>query len=111
MNVGNYGYSQQYLLNSNSPKLQNEHEKIKSSENVGLSPKIAKIDEAKLTETIDTTETKSEDPASKIKSFAYGVLGLDHPDTVEKNRQDTAYTAGKYVSGLRAIGSILSVIV
>ncbi|MDR9827399.1 hypothetical protein RCJ22_17475 [Vibrio sp. FNV 38] len=41
-----------------------------------------------------------------MESFAYGALGMDHPDVV-KEQDDPSYTAGQYVSAAATIGGIL----
>lgn len=40
------------------------------------------------------------------KSFAYGALGLDHPDTVP-TENDTSYDAGKWLSAIGTVATVL----
>ncbi|WP_162046768.1 hypothetical protein [Vibrio taketomensis] len=42
----------------------------------------------------------------KVESFAAGALGMDHPDVV-KEEEDDSYTAGQFVSAAATIGGIL----
>lgn len=45
-----------------------------------------------------------------MKSFAYGALGMDHPEEVENN-DDPAYSAGQALSAIGTIGTILAILV
>lgn len=47
-----------------------------------------------------------ESETSGITSFAYGAIGLDHPDEVEQV-DDSSYTAGQFVKGALSVGAIL----
>jgi len=55
-------------------------------------------------------EGKEPEETSAVKSFAYGALGMEHPEKVQES-DDSSYTAGKFVSALGTIGTILAVIV
>ncbi|OOF32667.1 hypothetical protein [Salinivibrio costicola] len=55
-------------------------------------------------------EGKEPEETSAVKSFTYGALGMDHPEKVQES-DDSSYTAGKFVSALGTIGTILAVIV
>ncbi|WOT04565.1 hypothetical protein [Shewanella youngdeokensis] len=45
-----------------------------------------------------------------LKSFAFGALGLDHPEKVEE-KEDTSYTAGQYVKAAATIGSMIALFI
>lgn len=50
---------------------------------------------------------KSEKTVSdKVESFAHGALGMDHPDTV-KEEEDDSYSAGQFVSAAATVGGLL----
>jgi hypothetical protein len=55
-------------------------------------------------------EGKAPEETSAVKSFTYGALGMEHPEKVQES-DDSSYTAGKFVSALGTIGTILAVIV
>ncbi|WP_077773617.1 hypothetical protein [Salinivibrio sp. MA427] len=55
-------------------------------------------------------EGKEPEETSAVKSFTYGALGMEHPEKVQES-DDSSYTAGKFVSALGTIGTILAVIV
>ncbi|ROV59523.1 hypothetical protein EGH82_13275 [Vibrio ponticus] len=42
----------------------------------------------------------------KVESFAAGALGMDHPDTI-KEEEDDSYSAGQFVSAAATIGGLL----
>ncbi|WP_299017203.1 hypothetical protein [uncultured Photobacterium sp.] len=42
----------------------------------------------------------------KAESFAYGALGMDHPDEVQQNTDDF-YTAGQVLSALGTVATVL----
>ena len=46
----------------------------------------------------------------KVESFAHGALGMDHPDTI-KEEEDDSYSAGQFVSAAATIGGILLMLV
>ncbi|PSW19309.1 hypothetical protein C9I98_13150 [Photobacterium sanctipauli] len=46
------------------------------------------------------------DSAGKAESFAYGALGMDHPDEVKENTDDF-YTAGQVLSALGTVATVL----
>lgn len=79
-----------------SPQAAKHHVDVKGGANAGA---VAKAQEGKEPE-----ET------SAVKSFTYGALGMDHPEKVQES-DDSSYTAGKFVSALGTIGTILAVIV
>jgi hypothetical protein len=41
-----------------------------------------------------------------VEAFAYGALGMDHPDVV-KEQNDPSYTAGQYISAAATIGGLI----
>lgn len=48
--------------------------------------------------------------AGGLKSFTYGALGMDHPDSLE-NKEDTSYTSGQYLKAAATLGSIIALFV
>ena len=48
--------------------------------------------------------------SDKVESFAAGALGMDHPDTVEED-DDDSYSAGQFVSAAATIGGLLLMLV
>ena len=42
----------------------------------------------------------------KVESFAAGALGMDHPDTI-KEENDDSYSAGQFLSAAATVGGIL----
>ncbi|WP_394147363.1 hypothetical protein [Shewanella atlantica] len=60
--------------------------------------------------TKDSAEKAKEEPSGGVKSFAYGALGMDHPDEVEK-KEDDSYTAGQYLKAAATIGSVIALFV
>ncbi|OOE94713.1 hypothetical protein [Salinivibrio sp. AR640] len=79
-----------------SPQAAKNNVDVKDGANAGA---VAKAQEGK-----DPEET------SAVKSFTYGALGMEHPEKVQES-DDSSYTAGKFVSALGTIGTILAVIV
>jgi len=52
-------------------------------------------------------EAKADKSVSeKVESFAHGALGMDHPDTV-KEEEDDSYSAGQFVSAAATVGGLL----
>ncbi|EOX3351873.1 hypothetical protein [Vibrio cholerae] len=52
------------------------------------------------------SESKEGKTSNKVQAFAYGAIGMDHPDKVQEEK-DTAYSAGRYLSAAATIGGIL----
>ncbi|WP_428772011.1 hypothetical protein [Vibrio sp.] len=54
-----------------------------------------------------TTEAKADKTVGdKVESFAHGALGMEHPDKL-KEEEDDSYSAGQYMSAALTIGGIL----
>ena len=49
---------------------------------------------------------KDKSVGDKVESFTYGALGMEHPEKL-KEEKDDSYSAGQYVSGLATAGAIL----
>lgn len=62
------------------------------------------------TTTEATSGTKEVEAKSPVKSLAYGALGQDHPEDVEKSTDDY-YTAGQVLSALGTVGTVVSVLI
>jgi hypothetical protein len=57
----------------------------------------------------DTTQPLTE-PASPVKSFAFGALGLDDPNAKETDTNQF-YTAGKVIAAAVTVGKIISLFI
>jgi hypothetical protein len=55
-------------------------------------------------------DKKDKSVGDKVESFTYGALGMEHPDKIEEEK-DNSYSAGQYFSGAATIGAILLAIV
>lgn len=78
---------------------------VLSDEGKAMLDDLSTIDkEAKLAKKGDETV------GDKVESFAYGTLGMDHPDEIE-TEDDNSYTAGQYLKGALTIGGLLLAIV
>ncbi|MEZ8493513.1 hypothetical protein AB6C81_14850 [Vibrio splendidus] len=72
-----------------------------SDEGKALLSALKEIDkEAKKVEAENATVT------DKVESFAHGALGMDHPDKIEEE-EDNSYSAGQYLSAAATVGGIL----
>ncbi len=72
-----------------------------SEEGKALLSALQEIDkESKLAAEQNRTVT------DKVESFAHGALGMDHPDSLEEE-QDDSYSAGQYLSAAASIGGVL----
>ena len=69
---------------------------------------LAKQSAVNKTELLDNGEDKSF--GDHLESFAYGTLGIDHPDQIEEQTDDS-YTAGQYLKGALTVGGLLLAIV
>ncbi|OLQ73560.1 hypothetical protein BIT28_08260 [Photobacterium proteolyticum] len=68
-------------------------------------------EEAKRMQAADTGKQKTEaddgtQTTQLAESFAYGALGMDHPDEVKQNTDDF-YTAGQVLSALGTVATVL----
>jgi len=78
---------------------------VLSDEGKAMLDSLSEIDkEAQLAKKGDETV------GDKVESFAYGTLGMDHPDEIKKE-DDESYTAGQYLKGALTIGGLLLAIV
>lgn len=62
------------------------------------------------TEASATGGSGTQDASTGLKSFAYGVLGLESP-TAQAQDSDTLYTAGKWLAAAVTVGGIVSLFV
>jgi hypothetical protein len=44
--------------------------------------------------------------SDKVEAFTYGALGMEHPDKV-KEKDDSFFSAGQYLSAAATVGSLL----
>ncbi|MGV2986861.1 hypothetical protein ACE1OE_04380 [Vibrio sp. E150_011] len=63
-----------------------------------------------LEEDNKSSKDKEETMGSTMQSFAHGALGMDHPDDLEEQK-DESYSAGQYVSAAVTVGALLLAIV
>nr|WP_086938410.1 hypothetical protein [Thaumasiovibrio occultus] len=83
----------------------------KLPESAQLQRIVAELDEAEQQKVASQSQTEgAEQPTSNAKAFAYGALGMDHPEAV-KQTDDDAYTAGQVMSALGTIGGIIALLV
>jgi hypothetical protein len=63
-----------------------------------------------LDKRVNTDDTTTTQEPSSVKSFAYGALGLERPDTPETDT-NSFYTAGKWLGAAATVGGIISLFV
>lgn len=78
---------------------------VLSEEGRALLDTLAEVDKAEK-----LVKEESKTVGDKVESFAYGALGMDHPDDMEVTT-DGSYSAGQYFKGALAVGAILLAIV
>ncbi|GAL12145.1 hypothetical protein JCM19233_3137 [Vibrio astriarenae] len=112
MNPINSASAQTYQLQQKG-QLKAQDPGVQSKEITGstTTDKVSISNEAKerLAQAPQDTATK-ETKGNTVESFAYGALGMDHPDTV-KEQNDPSYTAGQYVSAAATIGGLLLMLI
>ncbi|MFD2177117.1 hypothetical protein [Veronia pacifica] len=109
MNISNGGYSPVYQQPVKHTCC--EHNKAQQSEKPPLTPeqKVAGVEQGNGAKATADAKGKDKD-AGSVESFAYGALGMDHPDEVKSN-DDSAYSAGQALSALGTIGAVLSILI
>jgi len=71
----------------------------------------ARLAEAsKADATTQVAKVDDDSIGDKIESFAYGALGMDEPDAVE-GEVDDSYTAGQFLKGALSVGALLLAVV
>ncbi|MDR3670736.1 MAG: hypothetical protein P4L36_07825 [Holophaga sp.] len=55
-------------------------------------------------------QSPAPDKPSTLKSFAYGSLGLEHPDQQDKD-PDTSYSVGRWLAAAVTAGTLVSLLV
>ncbi|WP_413113171.1 hypothetical protein [Thaumasiovibrio sp. DFM-14] len=55
-------------------------------------------------------EQQLENGSEKLKSFTYGAVGMDHPESV-KLQEDEAYKAGQVLKAIGTVGGIIALLV
>lgn len=110
MNIGNVGYSQHTYAKPMPNNSAVKADQAQASEGTKQSyEQVAKqVSEGKAVN--QTTEAEGTPSSSKVESFTYGALGMDHPDAVKEN-DDFAYSAGQVLSALGTIGGLIAVLV
>ncbi|MGF1910370.1 hypothetical protein L4C38_13060 [Vibrio kasasachensis] len=59
---------------------------------------------------IEKESAQGKTVSDKVESFAHGALGMDHPDTI-KEEEDDSYSAGQFVSAAATVGGLLLMLV
>ncbi|CAH8202966.1 hypothetical protein [Vibrio aestuarianus] len=65
---------------------------------------LAALQELEKDNKVDQNKEKT--VGDKVESFAHGALGLDHPDKIPEE-EDDSYSAGQYLSAAATIGGLL----
>ncbi|QFU23770.1 hypothetical protein FM038_017390 [Shewanella eurypsychrophilus] len=68
----------------------------------------AKVADSSEGETAKVANAESDD--GDLESFAFGALGLDHPDHIDEN-SDSSYSAGQYVKAVATIGGMIAMFI
>ena len=55
-------------------------------------------------------EAENKTVGDKVASFTHGALGMDHPDKI-KEKDDSSYSAGQYLSAAATIGGLLMILI
>ncbi|MEC4728071.1 hypothetical protein HWQ46_21275 [Shewanella sp. D64] len=74
---------------------------------ISLSQKEVAGDKVESQLTSKQAETEKSDG---VKSFAYGVLGMDHPDQIDA-KEDDSYTAGQFLKAAATVGSVIALFI
>lgn len=122
MTIGSVGNSSTYspatLQTSTAGGVKTDAEKSQAdnasvSKVAGTTVSISDDAKRKLAAEADTqTQAKKnadgtvEEDSSVAESFAYGALGMDHPDEVKTNSDDF-YTAGQVLSAIGTVATVL----
>lgn len=75
-----------------------------TTNNAAINDKQASLDQGEV------ANKQAEPESNYVKSFAYGVLGMDKPGEVKEN-EDNGYTAGQIFKAIGTVGSIIAIIV
>lgn len=110
MNIGNVGYSQHAYAKPMQPNQAAKGNEAQAAEGAKQSyEQVAK--EVSDGKTVNkATEAEGTSTSSKVESFTYGALGMDHPEEVKSN-DDAAYSAGQVLSALGTIGGLIAILV
>ncbi len=73
-----------------------------------LQRKVAALEAADKAK--ESGEVTGKEEGKNVKSFTYGALGMDHPDSVKENK-DSAYTAGQVLKAAGTIGGIIALLI
>lgn len=111
MNVGSVGYSQTYTPQTMRNNANAQQVAAKDVEGTKQSYADAAKKAEHAQEGKATTKAEGEkDVTSHVESFTYGALGMAHPEDV-KESDDTAYSAGQFLSALGTVGALLAIVV
>lgn len=99
------------------PQTQNEKADAVSSSLKVEKNSVTLSDEGKaLLAALQEIEKESAKPAAektvgeKVESFTHGALGIDRPEKIEEE-QDDSYSAGQYLSAAATVGGIILALV
>jgi hypothetical protein len=87
---------QKNLLPENTRIIASDKEKVQIATPSEIHEMIAKVE--------------GKDTTNGIESFTYGILGMRHPDEVKQEPNDS-YSAGQYLKGALAVGTLLLAII
>ncbi|MGF1680899.1 hypothetical protein [Photobacterium minamisatsumaniensis] len=89
---------------------QGEAKPVVAQTTVSISEEAKQKQAADVAQQAIKADGSDNDEGSKTESFAYGVLGMDHPDEVKDNTDDF-YTAGQVLSAIGTVATVLLAIV
>lgn len=77
---------------------------------VEISPAAISLSKEAQVKSPLTSEKADSEAAGGVKSFAYGALGMDHPDKVD-TKEDDSYTAGQFLKAAATVGSVIALFI
>ena len=89
-----------------TPATQTDNKQV----NISAEGKALLAEASKADASTKTTKVDDDSLGDKVESFAYGALGMDEPDAVE-GEVDNSYTAGQFLKGALSVGALLLAVV
>ncbi|WP_264875236.1 hypothetical protein [Vibrio agarivorans] len=106
-NSTNAYLAQQKAVRSSSDSSATKQEQPTQSSTQGQQDKVTLSSESvQLSQQTPKDTEMKEEKGGSVEAFAYGALGMDHPDVV-KEQNDPSYTAGQYISAAATIGGLI----
>ncbi|GLS90186.1 hypothetical protein GCM10007916_12530 [Psychromonas marina] len=81
-----------------------------NKEQVNISEEAKLLQAASVNADQSEKGVKDRNLSDDVESFAYGALGMEHPDEVEEEK-DGSYTAGQYLKGALTVGALILAVV